>query len=59
MQRFLSGAAEAAGGRRPRTRARGTWGRLHPPLHWTPPLSGWTLTGTVGGRGLLENMDKV
>lgn len=43
-----SGAAEAAGGRRLRRLARETWGHLHPPLHWNPPLNGWTPSGTVG-----------
>lgn len=58
VQRFPWGAEEAAGGRRPRRRERATWGRLRPPLRWTPPLSGWTLNGTVGrrrrGRRLLD-----
>lgn len=54
MQNSPSVAEAAAGGRRLRRRARGTWGRLHPPLHSTPRLNGWTLNGTAGMGGTRE-----
>lgn len=50
MPSSLLGAAEAAGGKRRRTRARGTWARPHPRLRWTPRPNGWTLNGTVAKR---------
>lgn len=59
VQSSPSGAEGAAGGRRLRRLARGTWGHLHPPLHWNPPLNGWTLNGTVGAsRGARERCIK-
>lgn len=47
MPSSLPGAGEAAGGKKLRRRARGTWGRPHPRLRWTPRPNGWTLSGTA------------